>query len=269
MVKKVCYYHDALHDDFAGTNIDTIRLPDDYVFVDRNPFFVAGETLLRLIVCPILYLILLITLVLRMRNLKVLKAARGCGYFIYGNHTNTLLDAYVPSLIAFPKKVHIIANPDAVSIKGLKTVVRMLGAYPIPSSLNGMRNFVAGVREYIGMGRVFAIYPEAHIWPYYTDIRHFGKESFHYPADCDAPSFAFTNIYVKRKCTLIRKPKVVTYVDGPFYPDASLPRAQRIEKLRDEIYRAMKTRADAQEKYEYIHYQYTDDPDEVGMKEYR
>ena len=243
-MKKTYYYHDMKNDDFASTNIKAIQLPDGYKYIDKNIFYRIGETIIRWIAFPIIFLILKVTYLIRVKNRKVLKKAKGHGYFIYGNHTNYLLDAYNPSLVGFPKRAHIIVNPDAVSIKGLGTVVKMLGAVPIPTSLKGMKNFRKAITDLINMKHVVAIYPEAHIWPYYTDIRPFGTESFHYPSESGTPCFSFTNIYTKRKVGFIKFPKVVTYVDGPFYPDMSIAKPERIKKLRDEVYNAMKKRVD-------------------------
>ena len=34
--QKVYYYHDMKNDDFATTNIETVKLPDDYKYIKRN-----------------------------------------------------------------------------------------------------------------------------------------------------------------------------------------------------------------------------------------
>jgi len=259
MKKRTYYYHDLKNDDFAATNIKKTALPEDYKYVDRNIFYRAGELAIRCIAWPIVFLILKVGYLQRVRNRKVLKSAKGRCCFIFGNHTDYMLDAYNPAVLTFPRWSHIIANPDAVSIRGLGTVVKMLGVVPIPTSLKGMKNYLQGINKLIELKRVIAIYPEAHIWPYYTDIRPFGTESFHYAADAGAPCFTCTNIYQQRKLKLIRRPKVVTYVDGPFYPDMSLHRMDRIRKLRDEIYSAMKARVDENPRYDYCEYIYVED----------
>lgn len=65
------------------------------------------------------------------------------------------------------------------------------------------------------------IYPEAHIWPFYTGIRPFPDTSFRYPVQQKLPVFCLTNTYQRRGKSHI--PQIVTYLDGPFYPDAELP----------------------------------------------
>ena len=76
---------------------------------------------------------------------------------------------------------------------------------------------------------IVTIYPEAHIWPYYTDIRNFKDASFRYPVKYDKPVFCFTNTYQKRRGKHIR---MVTYVEGPFFPDNTLSIKDRKKDLR-------------------------------------
>lgn len=258
MKKRVYYYHDPLHDDFAQTNIKREKIPEDYQFLNTHWLYKIGEGILHVVIHPIVTLMLKIPYLFRVKNRKAFRKVKNQGFFLYGNHTGYLLDAYMPSIITFPKMTHIIVNADAVSIPGLRTLVKMLGAIPIPSSVNGFRNYRKAIRELIERKRAIAIYPEAHIWPFYTDIRPFGTQSFHYPVDCGVPCFTYTNVYRRRKCKWIRFPKVVTYIDGPFYPDESLPRPERVQKLRDQVYGAMKARVDGEPKYNYAEYIYVE-----------
>ena len=265
-MKKTYYYHDEKNDDFASTNINRVVLPSTYKYIDNSLPYKCGETIIRTIAFPIIFIMLKSGYLIRYKNKKVLKEAKGKGYFIYGNHTNYLLDAYNPSIISFPKKAHIIVNADAVSITGLKTIVKMLGAVPLPSSFSGMKNYRESINTLIDKKRIVAIYPEAHIWPYYTDIRNFGTESFHYPVESNVPCYTFTSIYKKRYLPLIKRPKVVTYIDGPFYSDSSLDKRERIKKLRDDIYWQMKKRVDENPKYNYCDYIYVNSDEETNKK---
>ena len=55
------------------------------------------------------------------------------------------------------------------------------------------------------------------------------------------PTFCFTNTYQKKGIS--EHPQIVTYIDGPFYPDERLPMRERRKRLRDEVYFAMRQRA--------------------------
>ena len=192
-----------------------------------------------------------------MANVIIYAKYRKQGYFVYINHTNGDADAFIPSMLTFPKKDYIIVNPDAISIKGIRTLVMMLGALPIPSTIKTSRNFIAAVKKLIEKKKAIIIYPEAHIWPYYTDIRDFKDTSFRYPYDLNAPIFTVTNIYKRRK--IFKRPKIVSFVDGPFMVNKSLSKKDSIRDLRNQAYNAMKKNVESNPKYEFIKYIKVDD----------
>lgn len=254
-MKLTYYYSDELKDDFANTHIQAKKLPDDYKYVRTDGAWRAARFFVyKVFATP---LIMLVSCFLtRVKNKKALRGCKGGGAFIYGNHTAFLTDAMAPTRIAFPKTADVIVNPDAVSIKcGVGGLVRLLGGVPVPSDLHGLKNFSADVEEAAKHGHWVAIYPEAHIWPYYTGIRPFGAASFKYPAKCGVPVFAYTTTYKKRK--FFKKPKKVIYVDGPFYGEGENIK-ERAESLRRQVYEAMCARA-ALSDCAYFEYNKVDD----------
>ena len=58
-------------------------------------------------------------------------------------------------------------------MKFLGNSIQLLGAIPIPNNKNGMKNFINAIETHINKKHSITIYPEAHIWPYYTKIRPF------------------------------------------------------------------------------------------------
>jgi 1-acyl-sn-glycerol-3-phosphate acyltransferase len=170
-----------------------------------------------------------------------LKAGKKQGYFLYGNHTQDIGDAVIPTLLTTPKDAYVIVHPNNVSMPYLGRVTPSMGALPLPDSMKAYRNFMGAVERRAAEGNAVVIYPEAHIWPYYTGIRPFTDDSFAYPVKQNLPVFCFTNTYQKRK--LSKKPRIVTYVDGPFYPDEARPPRERRRALRDQVYHAMCARA--------------------------
>ena len=169
--KKTIYYTDPLTDDFARTHIHTKEVGADFPFVHRCflwNFF--AKALYYCVAVPIVFLISKLYLGLKYENRRVLRQLRSTGYFLYGNHTR-MLDAFLPAMTAFPKKAYVISNPDAVSLPFLQTLVTMLGVIPIPTKFSGMRQFLASVQQRCQEHSVIAIFPEAHIWPFYTGIR--------------------------------------------------------------------------------------------------
>lgn len=96
------------------------------------------------------------------------------------------------------------------------------------------------------------IYPEAHIWPYYTGIRPFKAVSFQYPVKLKCPVFALTNTY-HRMGRKGGEAGIVTYIDGPFFADESLNPREARQRLRDKVYFCMLERS-RESDYEYIEY---------------
>lgn len=239
---KTYFYSDPVHDDFAGTNIRKKPLPEDYRYVRRNPLRRAVAWVLHhVIATPVCFLFLKISCGQKIVGRKKLKPYRKTGYFLYGNHTRTAGDAFTPSMIAFPKKPYLVVDPDALSIPFLRRIVEDLGGMPVPDSLKLQKKFLATVETRARNGNIIVIYPEAHIWPLYTGIRPFPSVSFAYPVKTGKPVFTFTTTYRKRK--LFGGVKATVYIDGPFFADGTLPKAEQKQALRDCAHAAMEARS--------------------------
>ena len=182
-----------------------------------------------------------------------LKPYRKQGYFIYVNHTQAFADTFIPSVGVYPKRNFLIVNPENVSMKGLHHIVEMLGAIPVPGNIEAMKNFLQILEERISNNCSITIYPEAHIWPYYTKIRNFKDVSFKYPVKWNKPAFCMTNTYQSYGKNN-DKIKIVTYIDGPFFPDENLSPKEAQKNLRDKIYNKMVERS-KNSNIEYIKYE--------------
>ena len=255
---KTIYYSDELNDDFASLGIKKKPLGDDFEYIHKNILWnTCSFVIYRMIEQALVFVFVKVAHRQRFKNRKVLKTARKTGAFIYANHTNMLLDAFVPNIVKLRKRGYILVGPDTTSIPGLKNIVEMVGAIPLGQTLSENKEMLECINHRIAKNKGFiTIYPEAHIWPYYTGIRDFKAGSFSYPCYTDTPVFAMTNCYQKK---LIGKhPKVVTFVDGPFYPDKNLPMKERKEKLRKQCYDTMVKRAKENSTYSYIVYEKKD-----------
>ena len=255
--ERVIYYSDPLHDDFAGNGINTRQVPGDFCYVHES----LGWRMLSFIVYyiiafPLVWLTTKLVLGLKFRNRKVMRKLRGQGFFLYGNHTQ-ILDAYVPSLAAFPKKAYIVANPDAVSIPGLRHIVMMLGTLPVPSELSGFRRFMEAIKTRCSQGACVAVYPEAHIWPWYTGIRSFPDTSFRYPVMTGAPAVAMVTTYRRRRglFALCKKPGMTVTFSEILRPDPALPPRQAQAELCRQAFDFMDRSARSTPQVCYIHYE--------------
>ena len=161
---KVIYYHDELNDDFEGKNITPIKIDGNYKYIHKNLLWnLSAAILYRGILTPACWLYGKIKFGLKIENKEILKLCKNSGYFIYINHTQDLLDVMTPTFVGFPKRAFVIAHPSNVSMRGLKTIIRMLGALPIPGDMASSRNFMNAIQQKINNKNVIAIYPEAHV----------------------------------------------------------------------------------------------------------
>ena len=253
MKERTVYYSDLLNDDFAGTDINTVELPADYRYFPKTAIrrgFAGG---LNLAVSPLIMLLQQTVYGEKIVGRKKLKGYRKNGFYLYGNHTRSMGDAYCPNLLAFPKKAYIVASADCFSIKGIRRFVEDLGGIALPNNPKGFKNYSQAMKQHAEKGHIVTLYPEAHIWPQYTGIRPFKPATLHYPAETGKPVFTFTTTWQKRK--IFPGARTVVYVDGPFMPDMDLPMDKRKEALRNAAFEAMTERA-KNSNYEKIHYVY-------------
>lgn len=247
--KKVFYYQDELNDDFANNGIEGKKIKSSFKYVHKNPIYKFFEFIVYFIIAkPIVRLLNKVTYKQKFINhLNVSKRElKGC--YIYSNHTQAMGDAFTPNLI-FHKKNNIITGPEAFSIPCLRTIVGMLGGIPLPSTLEGSLNFTKAIQTKVKKGQHITIYPEAHIWPYYTKIRPFVDGSFRYPVESNKPVICITNTYRKKGHRI----QMVSHIDGPFYPNTCIDKKEARKQLRDQVYDIMVERSKENE-IEKIHY---------------
>lgn len=191
------------------------------------------------------------TLHVTYKNRKILKEAKRGGFFLYANHTQPFGDIFLPAFAAFPRRIYVLVSPANLGIPVIGKILPYLGALPLPSDLHGYGALRRAITQRLSQHAGIVIYPEAHVWPYCTKIRDYPDASFSFPVKEDKPVFAMTTTYQKRRFG--KKPKTTVFLDGPFFPDPSLPQRDRSRALRDEVYRTMQARS-AESTYEYIRY---------------
>jgi hypothetical protein len=251
MEQKTVYYSDELHDEFSGVTRTAITIDDTYVYRHTAPLWLFCRFVVyRIIMTPAAWLYLKLKFRVHFVNRQVLRQADGESVFLYGNHTQIPGDGYIPSTLMFPKRCAVIVNADNVSLPGTLTFMKMVGAVPLPNKISGMRNYMKYLTELAADNTCIAIFPEAHIWPYYTGIRPFPDDSFRYPVMYGLKTYCFTTTYQRRGRHGVN---MTLYVDGPFTADASLPKKESVRDLRDRVYNTMCERS-RNSTYEHIAY---------------
>ncbi len=239
---KVIYYEDELNDEFAFDHIVPRKIGAEYRYVRDSAWKNFTRFFwYRLVAFPVAAVYLKCAFRHKIVNRRVIRRAKGLPFFLYGNHTHNLCDALIPTFVSVPRSVFVIVHANNISMPVLGALTPSLGAIPLPDDRASTRHFLDCVRVRIAQKKVVTIYPEAHIWPFYTKIRPFTSASFRYPVQFGVPSFCFTNVYRRRRFS--KNPQIVTFVDGPFFPDVSLSEKDRREDLRNRIFAAMTERA--------------------------
>lgn len=238
----VIYYQDELEDEFSTATISPKTIDGSYQYENSSKMTKFMHVFwYKIVARPLAYLYLKLWYGHKIIHRERIKTAGDSGYFLYGNHTNAAADALIPSMVNYPVDTYVIVHPNNVSMPVLGRITPSLGALPLPDDAEAAKNFMKAVKHKIEQKQCVMIYPEAHIWPYYTKIRPFTEKSFRYPVQYQVPVFCFTNTYQKRRGR--KTPRIVTYVDGPFYPDKTLSSKEQKKELRDRVYETMVKRS--------------------------
>lgn len=228
-------------------------LPEDYQYIPKNPLVKLYSALLyrgfKLFARHYANSYLELTIIGRDKFKKI----KG-GYVLYGNHTNSYHDAFSPALVA-NRRIFTIINPVALDIPGIGKHLPYIGAMPLGTSPSLKKRFHDSIDKRLRQGNCLVIYPEAHLWPYYTGIRDFpaGDRSFTYPVRNNLPVFTMTTTYQKSHRKGQVRPRLTVYIDGPFYPDPAKSEEKNRADLAKKVQNAMKSHRD-KNTYEYIKY---------------
>ena len=247
---KVNYYK-TFEDEFVITKNQDYKLTDNYKWINNNIFYKACSNIFYYIAKLIGFIYCKFFLHVKIENKEILKEYKNQGYFIYGNHTQIIGDVFIPALIS-KKRIYTIASSSNLGIPAIGKILPMIGILPIPKQVVKTKELIYAVNTRIEQKNIVVVYPEAHVWPYYTKIRPYKNTSFEFPVDNNSISFSITTTYYKRKHG--KKPGIKVYIDGPFKIDNNLNKKQNKEKIRNEIYNCMVNRS-KESNYEFIKYE--------------
>jgi len=168
---------------------------------------------------------------------------------------NQFGDAFMPRLV-INKRFNTIVSSANLGIPVLGKILPMLAALTIPDKISQTKKFMKSVSYRINQKRAVIIYPEGHVWPYYTKIREFPNSAFKFPILNKVPSFCMTTTYYKRKNK--NKPGIKIYVDGPFFANPEISVKEQENELCSKIFETMQKRS-LNSNCEYIKYEQVKD----------
>jgi len=246
MRKRV--YH-SFQEDFVTSRHQDWQLPADYDWQSSGKRW--QQRLVRVTVNSLSYLYCHIGRSVTFKNAWRLKAAGDHGFVLYGNHTQPTGDVLIPYYLGDHRTFNALVSPANLGIPVIGSLASRGGAIPTPQTLHQLGRFNRAVMAKLAADEWVLIYPEEHVWPYYTGVRPFNPAAFHFPVAAQVPAYCLTVTYRKRWG---RRPRLVVYLDGPFFPDASLPAKQKQRVLQQQIQAQMTKRA-ATSNVQYVTYE--------------
>lgn len=244
---RTIYYSDELNDDFDEVGLKRPPVPKNYRYLRK--FHVSSWLAYYFFARPIMGLWCFFAGI-KVKGKEHLKPLRKKGYFLYSNHV-AISDVWKFSSYALWKRVNIIGYSDTLSIKGIRPLTRAFGYLPIPDDIDNMLKLKKAINTLVNKKEVVLIYPEAHIWPYYTKIRNFKDVSFIYPAEMNKPVVPAVTIWRGKPN---KKPKQTIIFGKPIYPQEDLTPLENKKYLHDECLLQMKEIASKYPQVEYIKY---------------
>lgn len=243
--KRTIYYQN-FSDDVVKNKNQNFKLPDNYQILNNKwtnkPVRYLGWGIAKLLTTflPIKYV-----------GKEKLKAFKNQGYFVFANHTQAILDPILPILLLGRNKYYGIASQANWGVPVFGSLALPAAGLPVGNNLVQTSKLIRAIQKLIKEDAHILIFPEAHLWPYYTKIRPFPATSMNFPVSSHAPSFVMTTTYQKRKHG--RYPQITIYIDGPFYSDTSLSKKEQQQNLCKQISKVMHSRA---QKSTYNFYNY-------------
>lgn len=256
--EKRVFYYNSEEDDPIKTEEqekkEKVLLPEGYEFIPENPFVRLYAAILYRGFKVFARFYARFYLHMDIVGREKLKKVKGTGYVIYANHTNPFHDAFSPALVA-DRRIFTIISPVNLKLPGIGKFLPLIGGIPLGTNDKEKKAMNEAVDKRLAQKKCLVIYPEAHVWPYYTKIRKFpaGDRSFKYAVRNNLPVFTMTTTYHKSKVKGQERPDMTVYVDGPFYPDKKLSEDENRAKLAKEAYDSM-VKWSEKSSYEYFEY---------------
>lgn len=232
-------YFSEYTDDFEVSANQDYHLPEDYRWVRTDLFSKALSGIIYGLAVVFGSAYCRFFLHMKVKDRKKLRGMKG-DFFIFVNHTQPVGDVFIPALAVLPKRIFTVVSPANYGIPVIGRILPYLGALPVSEELRGIKELNRAIEMRLSKNHPIAIFPEAHVWEYYTDIRPFPDTSFKYPVKLNKPSFSLTVTYKKSK--IFKRPVMEIFLDGPFYPEGVTPK-EKVKSLHEKVFGAMKERS--------------------------
>lgn len=210
-----------------------LHITEEYTYVPDAPLFQAGSALIRSLAYSVLPYIHRSTFRLQIEGREKLAQLEG-GAVTVCNHVH-ILDCSMVACAFDSRRLYFPTLKSNLEIPFIRHLVRLLGGFPIPTTVRSMACFSDTVRGLLHDGKIVHLFPEGELLPYYDGVRPFKKGAFTFAYDCRVPIVPFVityrPVYGPARLTH-RRPYLTLHVLDPIYPRYEDSRTAEIERLR-------------------------------------
>lgn len=224
-------------------NVAYMPQDEDYIMPDENyPFRARGwgkfatafwRTMMQVIGAPIVKLVFGAKVV----GKKNLRALGKQGAICVCNHFHYLDTMFVRAAVGHYRSYHTMGPWNNKRGVG-GHIIRQGGMLPFSADRAAMRKLVSTMDELLKEGKIVNFYAEQAMWKNYQKPRPMKDGAFHYAVKFSVPVLPVFCTFKKTKRGGIRKLRI--HILPAVFPDQSLARPARIEKMKQEAQEAWK-----------------------------
>lgn len=252
---RTIYYTKAKDEEFNEMNPKiNLTIDDKYKYLPRcwlvRFFYFFFYYCIAL---PILIIFTKLSMGVKIKGRKNLKAIKS-GFVVCANHTNSLDCVNYAVNVAAPRRAYQIGLKYSLQLPFIRVLVKILGILPIADTMGGLKNFNKAVSTILERGNVLIVFPEAHIFPYYTGLRDFSVTSFKFSAKNNVPIVPCATTFRKRKVFKNCAPKITINIGEPIYPDTNLSTNENAVMMHDKAVEFINSMVNQDTNYSFYNY---------------
>ena len=233
-------------------NIDATKFYEKQNFVKKSTTYVIKK------ICfyPILKVYGKLFLSIKIVGKNNLKPLQG-GAISVCNHCHYLDWCISPVFLFTKRKVITIALKDNFKIPYVRFLCTIFNCVPIGDTFSENLKLFDYLKSILNNKGIIHIFPEASMWPYYSDIRSFKKGAFYFAVKFDVPIVPFVILFKKVnkiKKVFKKQPDLKIVVFSPQYANKSLDPKTQIIELKNRVESLIKETIDKNHSYKYYNY---------------
>ena len=218
------------------------NIDEKYNFVSKGVIFsILSNFVYYIVAYPILKVLTKVVYDLEIEGKEHLRDIKE-SVITVSNHV-LFLDCAMVGLAYGFKKVYFTTREGSFKIPGVRKLIKLLRAIPIPEGIKNKEYFLNAIDDILRSGKSVHLYPEASLIPYHSKIRHFKNGAFNIAIKNNKKIVPIVITFREprgiRKLFKYKKDVTLTIVE-PIEPPKQGDTKQKIEILKQEVYEKMK-----------------------------